>query len=338
MNVTTLGIDLAKKVFQVHGVDESGEVVLRRKLSRTKLLPFLANLPACVIGLEACGGAHYWAREMSKLGHEVRLMSPQYVKPYVKTNKNDYNDAEGICEAVSRPNMRFVAVKSVEQQDIQAMHRVRSGLMKERTALVNQVRGLLAEYGIVVAQGVHKLRGELPLILEDAQNQLSTRGRELFAELYERLVELDGRIGEADARLRWVFDGDELCGRLAQVEGVGVLTATALVAAVGDAKVFKNGRQMAAWLGLVPRQHSSGNKERLLGISKRGDRYLRMLLIHGARSVVYRADKKEDARSRWVSQVKARRGANRACVALANKNARILWALMAHEQGYRKAV
>jgi len=238
---------------------------------------------------------------------------------------------------VGRPSMRFVAVKSVEQQDIQAMHRVREGLMKDRTALVNQARGLLAEYGIVVALGVHKLRGELPLILEDAENGLSARGRELFAGLYERLVELDGRIGEADARLQRVFDGDEVCRRLAQVEGVGVLTATALVAAVGDAKVFKNGRQMAAWLGLVPRQHSSGNKERLLGISKRGDRYLRMLLVHGARSVVYRADKKEDARSRWVSQVKARRGANRACVALANKNARILWALMAHEQGYRKA-
>jgi transposase len=336
MDITTLGIDLAKNVFQLHGVGENGAVGLRKKLSRNKLLAFLANLPGCVIGLEACGGAHYWAREISRLGHEVRLMSPQYVKPYVKTNKNDYNDAEGICEAVSRPNMHFVAVKSTEQQDIQAMHRVREGLMKDRTALVNQTRGLLAEYGIVVAQGVHKLRGELPLILEDAENQLSARGRELFAELYERLVGLDARISEADARLQRVFEGDELCRRLAQVEGVGVLTATALVAAVGDAKVFKNGRQMAAWLGLVPRQHSSGNKERLLGISKRGDRYLRMLLVHGARSVVYRADKKEDARSRWVSQVKARRGANRACVALANKNARILWALMAHEEGYRK--
>ena len=337
MDITTLGIDLAKNVFQLHGVDENGAVALRKRLSRNKLLAFVANLPGCVIGLEACGGAHYWAREISKLGHEVRLMSPQYVKPYVKTNKNDYNDAEGICEAVARPNMHFVAVKNTEQQDLQAMHRVREGLMKDRTALVNQTRGLLAEYGIVVAQGVHKLRGELPLILEDAQNQLSARGRELFAELYERLVGLDARIGEADARLQRVFEDNELCRRLAQVEGVGVLTATALVAAVGDAKVFKNGRQMAAWLGLVPRQHSSGeNKERLLGISKRGDRYLRMLLVHGARSVVYRADNKEDARSRWVSQVKARRGVNRACVALANKNARILWALMAHEEGYRQ--
>ncbi len=337
MNVTTLGIDLAKNVFQLHGVDENGKVVLRKKRTRQSLLPFLANLPSCVIGLEACGGAHYWAREMSRLGHEVRLMSPQYVKAYVKTNKNDANDAEGICEAVSRPTMRFVAVKSVEQQDIQAMHRVREGLIKDRTALVNQTRGLLAEYGIVVAQGVHKLRAALPLILEDAENGLSPRGRELFGELYERVLEIDSRLGEADARLQQVFESDERCRRLAQVEGVGALTATALVAAVGDAKAFKNGRQMAAWLGLVPGQHASGNKNRLLGISKRGDRYLRMLLIHGARSVVYRADRKDDARRRWVSQLKARRGANRACVALANKNARILWALLAHDQAYRRA-
>jgi transposase len=337
MNTTTLGIDLAKNVFQLHGVEANGTVALRKKLSRQKLLPFLANLPVCVIGLEACGGAHHWAREMSKLGHEVRLMSPQYVKPYVKTNKNDCNDAEGICEAVSRPNMHFVAHKSIEQQDIQAMHRVREGLMKDRTALANQTRGLLAEYGIVVAQGVHKLRKELPFILENAENALSVQGRELFAEYYERLLELEDRIDKADARLQRVFEGYEVCRRLAQVEGVGVLTATALVAAVGDAKVFKNGRQMSAWLGLVPRQHSSGNKDRLLGISKRGDRYLRMLLVHGARSVVYHADQKKDARSRWVSQLKTRRGANRACVALANKNARIAWALMAHEQEYRRA-
>ncbi len=337
MKVTTLGIDLAKTVFQLHGVDERGHVVLRKKLSRKKLLIFLSNLPACLIGLEACGGSHYWAREISKLGHKVRLISPQYVKPFVKTNKNDSNDAEGICEAVLRPSMSFVSVKTVEQQDIQAVHRIREELIKERTALVNQTRGLLAEYGIVVSQGVHKLRQALPEILEDAESGLTDLGRELFAGQYTRLDELDKRISECDRQVVRIYRTHPMCQKLAQVEGVGPLSATALVAAVGDPQEFKNGRQVAAWLGLVPRQHSSGGKNLLLGISKRGNRYLRTLLIHGARAVVYRADKKQDARSRWVSQVKARRGTNRASVALANKNARILWALMAKDEPYRQA-
>ncbi len=337
MKITTLGIDLAKNVFQLHGVDERGRAVLRKRLSRGKLMGFLANLEPCLIGIEACAGAHYWTREMGKLGHTVRIMSPQYVKPYIKSNKNDSNDAQGICEAVGRPHMHFVPPKSVEQQDIQALHRAREQLIKGRTALVNQMRGLLAEYGIVVSKGVHKLRAALPGILEDGENGLTPLAREVFAESYDQLLAFYRRIAEYDRRIERVFKASPLCQRAAHVEGVGPLSATALVAAVGNAKVFKNGRQMAAWLGLVPKQHSSGGRNRLLGISKRGDRYLRTLLIHGARSVVYRCDKKEDARSRWLRNLKQRRGANRACVALANKNARILWALLAREEAYRPA-
>jgi transposase len=337
MNIKTLGIDLAKNVFQLHGVDERGQVVLRKRVSRAKLLPTIANVPACLIGLEACSGSYHWARQFMAQGHEVKLMSPNYVKPYVKTNKNDENDAEGICEAVTRPSMRFVSPKTVEQQDLQALHRVRSRVMKERTALANQARGLLAEYGVAVAQGIHRLRHALPRILEDAENGLSSDARELFAELYEQLLVCDERVEHYDARIKRLFKRSPVCQKLACVEGVGPLIATAMVAAVGDASAFKNGRQLAAWLGLTPRQHSSGGKPRLLGISKRGDSYLRTLLIHGARSVVSRADHRDDARSRWVSNIKARRGTNRACVALANKNARILWALMTREEAYHKA-
>ncbi len=337
MKVTTAGIDLAKNVFQLHGVDESGREALHKRLSRGKLLGYLANLEPCLIGIEACGGAHYWAREISKLGHTVRIMSPQYVKPYIKSNKNDRNDAQGICEAVGRPHMRFVAPKSVEQQTIQALHRVREQLIKGRTALVNQTRGLLAEYGIVVPKGVHKLRAALPEILEDGENGLTALAREVFADSYDQLLDSYRRIEAYDRRIERVLRASPLCQRIAQIEGIGPLGATALVAAVGDAKVFKNGRQLAARLGLVPKQHSSGGRNRLLGISKRGDRYLRTLLIHGARSVVSRCDTKQDARSRWLFAVKQRRGANRACVALANKNARIVWALLARDETYRAA-
>jgi transposase len=337
MKITTLGIDLAKNVFQLHGVDETGREVLRKRLSRGRLLGFLANLKPCLIGIEACGGAHYWAREMDKLGHTVRIMSAQYVKPYINSNKNDSNDAQGICEAVSRPHMHFVPSKSVEQQDIQALHRVREQLIKGRTALANQTRELLAEYGIVVPKGVHKLRAALPGILEDGENGLTPLAREVFAESYEQLLDFYHRIDQYNRRIEKIFQASALCQRAAPIEGVGPLVATALVAAVGDAKVFKNGRQMAAWLGLVPKQHSSGGRNRLMGISKRGDRYLRTLLIHGARSVVYRCDKKENARYRWLRNLKQRRGANRACVALANKNARILWALLSREEAYRPA-
>lgn len=287
--------------------------------------------------MEACGSAQYWAREFQQLGHTVKLMSPQFVKPYVKGNKNDSRDAEAICEALSRPHMRFVPLKTVESQDIQAIHRLRSRLIKERAALVNQVRGLLAERGIVIAQGITRVRKQLPVIVEDAANELTPLSREVMRELYEELVALDERVTRADCLIKRVFVGNESCQKLAQVEGIGPVVATALVAAVGKAKEFTNGRHLAAWVGLVPRQHSTGGKERLLGISKRGDRYLRALLIHGARATVHRARHKTDARSRWIMSLEQRRGKNIATVAIANKNARIAWTLLTSDAQYRKA-
>jgi transposase len=337
MNIKTLGIDLAKNVFHFCAMDEHGKVVLRKRLSRGKLLEFLANLPPCLIGMEACGGAHYWAREIGKLGHEVRLISPHFVKPYLKTNKNDYNDAEAVCEAVGRGNMRFVPVKTKEQQDIQAIHRIREQLIKSRTAQVNQIRGLLGEYGIVIAKGLGELRRRLLGILEDAENGLTHRTRRLLSDLYDRVGELDERIKGYDKEIQELFKEDERSQRIEKVEGIGPVVATAIVAAVGEGSAFRNARQLSAWLGLVPRQHSTGGRERLLGISKRGDRYIRTLLIHGARSVVRYAEKKTDPRSRWINGIKARRGANAAAVALANKNARILWALLSRGEAYRPA-
>jgi transposase len=337
MPVTTLGIDLAKNLVQVHGVDQRGHVVLTKRLPRAKVLPFLAQLPPCLIGLEASGGAHYWARELTKLGHMVKLMSPQFVRPYVQRQKNDANDAAGICEAVSRPQMRFVPIKSVEQQDMQALHRIRERQIKARTALVNQIRGLLAEYGIVIPQGVAKVRQALPALLADAENGLSWSAREWLWALAAELRALDQSIVETEHKIQRGFEHSDACQRLAQMEGIGPLTATALVAAVGDATTFKNGRQLAAWLGLVPRQHSSGGKPTLLGISKGGQSYLRKLLIHGARAVIRTVERKTDARSRWLQGVKARRGTNRACVAHANKTARIAWVLLAKGERYRRA-
>jgi len=303
MKIRVLGIDLAKHVFQLHGADGQGRVVVRKRLTRAKVLAFIAQCEPCLIGMEACGGAHYWAREMKKLGHDVRLMSPQFVKPYVKSNKHDQADAEAICEAVSRPTMRFVPIKGIEQQDIQSLHRARELLIKQRTALCNQIRGLLGEYGLIVPQGVHQLRRRLPELLADGENMLTYPSRELFDELYQQLVWLDERIGLFDKKIAEVFRTNEACQRLGQIEGVGPMVATALYATVCQAKEFSNGRQMAAWLGLVPRQHSSGGKVVLLGISKRGDRYLRTLLIHGARAVISHVKNKEGRRARWLQQL-----------------------------------
>jgi transposase len=334
---TTIGLDIAKQVFQVHGADRTGRGVLRRKLRRSEMVRFFSELPPCLIGIEASGSAHHWARVLGRLGHTVRLMAPQFVKPYVKSQKNDANDAEAICEAVARPNMRFVPQKSVEQQDLQCLHRVRSRLVACRTQLINQIRGLLAEYGIVLPQHPGQVRCGLPAVLEDAQNQLTGFGRELFQSLYQELAELDVKITDADARIQIAFQSHPDCRRIAAVEGVGPLIATAVVAAISNGRAFANGRQFSAWLGLVPRQNSSGGKSRLLGISKRGDPYLRTLLIHGARSVVYRAKAKTDQRSLWIIDKQQRLGTTKACVAVANKNARIIWSLIAHEQEYRRA-
>ncbi len=338
MKVSALGIDLAKAVFQVHGVDEQEQVVARKRLSRNKLLRFIAQCEPCLIGLEACGSAHHWAREMSKFGHDVRLISPQFVKPYVKSNKHDAADAEAICEAVSRPNMRFVPVKGIEQQDIQSLHRARELLIKQRTALSNQIRGLLGEYGLIVAQGVHRLRRSVPELLEDAENGLSFQAREIFYELHQQLIWLDERIGVFDRKIEQVFRTNEACQRLGRMEGIGPLIATALFAALHHAKEFKNGRQMSAWLGLVPRQHSTGGKPLLLGISKRGDRYLRTLLIHGARAVIFRIKGKETRKAHWLRQLIERRGVNRATVALANKMARMAWVILNKGARYQPSI
>ena len=268
------------------------------------------------------------------MGHTVKLMAPQFVKPYVKGNKNDANDAEAICEAVARPHMRFVAIKTIEQQDIQTVHRIRSSLVQQRTAKVNQIRGFLAEYGIVVERRVEKLRKALPLILEDTENGLSVDFRMLLQSLQQDLINLDDRTGEMDKRIQQLASSNRVAKRLQQIPGIGPITATALVCAIGDAKQFKRGRDLAAWLGLTPRQHSSGGKDCLLGISKRGDVYLRTLLIHGARAVLKVADKKDDPRSRWLQSLCSRRNKNIAAVALANKNARIVWALLTKETDF----
>lgn len=335
MNITTLGIDIAKSIFHLHGTNKQGKLELKKRLRRGQLLTFMQNLPPCLVAMEACGGAHYWARKFQSYGHTVKLIAPQYVKPYVKTNKNDYNDAEAINEAVGRPTMRFVGIKALWQQDIQSLHRARSRLMQLRNTLSSHTRGLLMEYGIVVPRQIGQLRGQLPLIVGDMDNELSSDMRALFVGLYEQLQSADKLISEKDKQVLAIHRESELSQRLGEIEGIGPLTATAFISAVGDAKMFKRGRDCSAWLGLVPRQHSTGGKTRLGGISKRGDRYLRTNLIHGARSVIARASNKTDARSRWIQQLKARVGMNKACVALANKNARILWAVMASGEHYR---
>lgn len=337
MKLTRIGLDTAKQVFQVHGVDEHGKTLLKKQLARGRVLEFFANLPPCLVGMEACAGTHYWARELGKLGHTVRLMAGQFVAPYRKSGKNDANDAAAICEAVGRPTMRFVPVKSVEQQAILAVHRARSLLVAERTALVNQMRGLLGEFGITVAQGIDRLRRALLAILEDGENGLPGLARETFADLLEQLRALDRRVAHYDRRIETLAREMESAKRLMAMAGIGPLTATALVATVGDAKVFSQGRQFAAWLGLTPRQHSSGGRSRLGRISKRGDVYLRTLLIHGARSVLRLTAKKTDPKSRWAEALRQRSGNNIAATALAAKHARIIWAMLARETDYRLA-
>lgn len=334
MKITTVGMDLAKNVIVVHGVDEHGKAVLKKALKRADVAPFFTRLRPCLIGMEACGSAHPWARKLAALGHRVKLMAPQFVKPYVKTNKNDAADAEAICEAVARPNMRFVPVKTVEQQGILAVHRARQGFVKARTAQANQIRGLLFEFGIVIRPGITHIGKRLPLILEDAENDLPDPFRRLVQRLGEHLKVLDRQVEELEHEIKVWHRQNETSRKLENIPGIGPITASALVASVGDAKSFHNGRQLAAWLGLVPRQHSSGGKPTLLGISKRGDVYLRTLLIHGARAVVRVAERKTET-DPWLKQLLARRHKNVATVALANKNVRIVWALLAHGRDYQ---
>ena len=336
--ITTLGIDLAKTVFQLHGVDASGKGVLRREVRRGQLMKTISQLAPCLMGIEACGGSHYWARRFAACGHHVKMMSPQFVKPYRKSDKNDRNDAEAICEAVTRPSMRFVAVKRLDQQDMLTLHRAREGLMKERVALINRIRGSLSEYGIVIAQNVSNLRGALPGILADGENELTEVARQLFRDLYEDLGVREQRIAQVERSIRSLGSQHEVVGRLETVPGIGYLSATALYATVGDAQQYQNGRQLAAWMGLVPRQSSSGGKQRLLGITKRGDKYLRKLLVHGARSIATHAARMRRPTDRWLNEVSARRGKPRCYVAQANKTARIAWAIMAKGEVYRAPI
>ncbi len=333
--IEVMGIDLAKRSFHVHGVDAEGRKVVSKKLSRRKLTEYLVTLPQCTIAMEACGSAHYWARRLRSYGHEPRLIAPQFVKPYVKTNKNDAADAEAICEAAQRPGMRFVAVKEIGQQDIQAIHRMRSLAVDRRTAQSNQARGLLLEYGIEIPVGRLNLLKRLPEICEDGENGLTDLFRgELFG-LYGELRHLDERIAHYDELIEQMAQADERAQRLQTIPGIGPKIATALLAAVGDIHAFKNGRELSAWLGLVPRQHSTGGKSTLLGISKRGDVYLRQLIIHGARSILRWVDRKTDRTSRWAAALKARRHQNIAIVAMANKMVRIAFALLKKGENYR---
>jgi transposase len=335
MKITHIGLDLAKNVFELHAIDGRHKVAAHRRLRRAQVLRHFAGLEPCLVGLEACPGAHYWARELRRLGHEVRLMAPRFVQPYRKGDKNDRNDAQAICEALTRPSMRFVAVKSAEQQAVLTMHRARELLSGQRKALINQVRGLLMEYGLVLAEGGAVVRRALPAILEDADNDLPTLAREVFAELYQRLVDLDERLAHYDRRLVQLSRAMPGAQTVMQMVGVGPQTATAVLATVGDVRQFANGRQFSAWLGLVPRQYSSGHRIRYGRITKRGDRYLRTLLIQGARAALRTAHRRDDRLARWACAVRDRRGHNKAVVALAAKHSRIIWALLAHDDSYR---
>jgi len=325
--VSTLGIDLAKNTFSVHGVDAKGAVAVRRTVSRSQLPELVAQLPPCLIGMEACSGAHEWARKFGRFGHTVKLMSPKFVAPYRKSGKNDGNDAEAICEAVTRPNMRFVPVKSVEQQANLGLHHVRQGFIEERTGTLNRIRGLIAEFGYVLPNGPEHIRRGIPAIIDT----LPARVARCVRDLLEHAERLAAKVLEYEREIRLGVRDNELARRAQTRQGVGPITASALIATVGNGHDFKNGRQFAAWLGLVPCQYSTGGKTRLGHITKRGDPYLRTLFVMGARSVLQRAARETDPLSRWARAVQARRGYHRACVAVAAKNARVAWALLAKQ-------
>ncbi len=335
MTIETLGIDIAKNVFQLHGVNRNGRPVVKRRVMRDQLLAVMAQIERCTVVVEACTGAFYWQRKFEDLGHRVKIISPQYVKPFVRRQKNDRNDAEAICTAARQQHMTFVPTKTVEQQDIQALHRARQRMVNHRTAVVSQIRGLLLDRGFAIAKSITRARRMIPEILSDVENELTALAREAINELYDLFRDLDRRIGVFDKKIDLVFRASETCQRIAKIKGVGPKTATAMIAAVGDGSEFKNGRHLAAWLGLVPRQHSSGDRIVLMGISKRGNQQLRTLLVHGARSVVRTAPNKTDPNNQWVNQLRERRGFNRATVAVANKNARIIWAVLRSGEPYR---
>ena len=333
--VTTIGLDLAKSVFQVHGVNEAEQIVLRKRLRRGQVLTFFASLPPCLIGMEACATAHYWARELTAFGHEVRLMPPQYVKAYVKRNKNDAADAEAICEAVRRPSMRFVPVKTVEQQAALMMHRTRDLLVRQRTMTVNALRGHLAEFGLVAAQGIQGVTELILIVRDEADESMPTAARQLLKTIARQIDELATQIVAVERQILAWHKANLVSQRLATIPGIGPIIATAIAATVANPKEFRSGREFAAWLGLVPRQNSTGGKARLGGISKRGDSYLRRLLVNGAHAVLLRS--KAAKANAWLTQLRERKHRLVVAVALANKTARIAWAIMSGTEPYRPA-
>ena len=336
--VITIGVDLAKSVFQVHGVDASGEIVIRRQLRRRQVLPFFKKQAACLVGMEACATAHHWAREITALGHEVKLMPPHYVKAYVKRNKNDAADAEAICEAVTRPTMRFVAVKSTAQQSILMVHRTRELLIRQRTMLVNAIRGHMAEFGVVARVGLSQVQKLLEVIGDGEDQRIPPQARICLKGLARQLLSLEREINAAERRIHAWHRGSEVSKRLETIPGIGPITATALAASVSDASIFKSGRGMAAWIGLVPREISSGGKRRLGGISKQGDQYLRWLLVVGATSIVHHAKRRGTTNNPWLANLIATKPTKVAAVALANKMARIAWVLLRHGGTYQPSV
>jgi transposase len=338
MELHTIGIDLGKTVFHLVGLNRAGEVVVRKKCSRLQLVRFTANVQVALIGMEACGGAHFLGRALRDQGHEVRLIPAQYVKPYVKTNKSDYIDAEAIAEAVARPTMRFVPIKSDDQLDLQSLHRVRERWVMRRTAALNQIRGLLLERGITVRKGRSHIEATLPGILKDADAKLSGTLRLLLAQLKKELDQLGKRIDGADKLIEQTVQQHDACRRLVSIPGVGPVTATAVIAAIGNGAAFRKGRQFAAWLGLTPREYTTGGQQKLLGISKRGNSYLRRLFVQCARAVLQQRTKQSSGLSTWLAELSSRTHRNVAAVALANKLARIAWAVLAKNEPYRPPV
>lgn len=335
MRVELLGIDIAKNVFHVHGVDNQGREVFKERVYRSDLLERITVFPQCRIVMEACGGSNYWARTFEKAGHQVQLIAPQYVKPFVQRNKNDWKDAEAICIAARQPTMRYVPRREEEQQDLQNLHRVRERLVKCRTALINEMRGLLNEYGIVLPKSRRVFAKIFLEIMSTQGAELSYLSKETFYELWEEYQMLEKRFMKLEDKIKYICKNHPICKKLIEVPGVGYLTATAIVAAARDVSVFKNGREFAAWLGLTPKEHSTGGKQRLGKISKRGDVYLRKLLVHGARITLRYLERHKDRRSSWAKNLLQRKGMNRTAVAVANKNARVIWALMARDESYK---
>jgi len=339
--IVLLGIDLSKTNFQLHGVTAAGQCVYRKKLTKTKLFEFIANLPQCTIVMEACGGAHYFARKVKEFGHKAKLIAPQYVKPFVKSNKDDAADAEAIVEAASRPNMHFVPIKETWQQDLQSIHRVRQRLSRNKTALTNEIRGLLCEYGITIAKGDTALIKKLQELLAGESKEISTTIKFLMQDLFSELFEIKQKISEYEKKLEQITKGQDRYKRLNSIRGLGLITISALMIALADPRIFKNGRHFSAWLGLVPKHSGTGGINRNMGISKRGDTYIRSLLVHGARAAIRAVNLKAEKKGvplepleKWIYNLSQKKGTNKAAVALANKNARIAWALIAHDSEY----